>query len=312
MKASFIEPMLLERTARLPEGGLWRYEVKWDGYRAIAYKTGGKLHLRSRNDNDFSVRYAGVTEALAKLPEDTVVDGEIVALDERGRPSFNILQNYGSARAPVHYYVFDVLMLKGKDVMREPLSVRQEILATKILPKLADPVRGAGSLDAPLSVLIASVKQQGLEGLVAKRLDRRTSRGNARARGRRCASTKGKSSSSAGTRSADAPSTRSSLGTTTGKNSSSPQKRGTASRQHSGRSSCASSPVSKSKSAPLLACRKSARAGGGKDSPQKKCRTAGGSSPSSSRSLSSSSGPPTTTCGIQASSRCEPTRRPKR
>ncbi len=173
VKASFIEPMLLERTTKLPEGSVWRYEIKWDGYRAIAYKTSGQIFLRSRNDNDFSVRYAGVTEALAKLPEDTVIDGEIVALDERGRPSFNILQNYGSARAAVFYYVFDVLVLKGKDVMREPLSVRQEILATKILPKLKEPVRGAGSLDALLDVLITSVKQQGLEGLVAKRLDSR-------------------------------------------------------------------------------------------------------------------------------------------
>jgi len=56
--------------------------------------------LRSRNDNDFSVRYAGVTAALAKLPDDTIVDGEIVALDAAGKPSFNVLQNYGMARAP--------------------------------------------------------------------------------------------------------------------------------------------------------------------------------------------------------------------
>jgi len=164
--------MLLERTTKLPESDGWRYELKWDGYRAIAYKTGGNVHLRSRNDNDCSIRYAGVTSALASLPDETVIDGEIVALDEHGKPSFNVLQNYGTARAPVLYYVFDVIMLSGKDLTREPLSARQEILA-KILRKLREPVRAAGSLDAPLSVLIKSVKEQGLEGLVAKRLDSR-------------------------------------------------------------------------------------------------------------------------------------------
>jgi len=172
MKASFIPPMLLEQEV-MPEGGLWRYELKWDGYRAIGFKTSGKVHLRSRNDNDFSTRYAGVTEALAALPDDTVIDGEIVALDEHGRPPFNVLQNYGSGKAPVYYYVFDILVLQGKDVMRETLRVRQEILTRAIMPRFADPVRAAGSLDAPLSVLIKSVKEQGLEGLVAKRLDSR-------------------------------------------------------------------------------------------------------------------------------------------
>src|ERR1041385_7729572 len=103
--------MLLLRTAKLPQGKDWTYEIKWDGYRAIAFKTGGKVHLRSRNDNDFALRYPDVTLALSGLPDDTVIDGEIVALDESGRPSFNVLQNYGTAQAPVFYYVFDVLLL---------------------------------------------------------------------------------------------------------------------------------------------------------------------------------------------------------
>jgi len=106
-------------TAKLPEGDQWTYEIKWDGYRAIAFKGGGKVHLRSCNDNDFALRYPGVTEALSGLPEDTVIDGEIVALDESGRPSFNVLQNYGTAQAAVFYYVFDVLILNGKDLRGE-------------------------------------------------------------------------------------------------------------------------------------------------------------------------------------------------
>ena len=117
-KARFIAPMLLLRTDRLPDDPeRWAYQLKLDGYRAIAFKTGGKVHLRSRNDNDFGVRYSGALRGLAKLPNDTVVDGELVALDEEGRPSFNTLQNYGSAPASVIYHVFDLTMLAAGSVM---------------------------------------------------------------------------------------------------------------------------------------------------------------------------------------------------
>jgi len=174
VKARFIEPMLLLRQEALPDDpGRWDYQIKFDGFRAIAFKTGGKLQLRSRNDNDFSVRYPAVVNALAKLPNDTVIDGEIVALDEEGRPSFTTLQNYGSSPGPVLYFVFDVMILAGRDVMREPLEARRALLEQKILPKLTEPARYASPLDARLPVLVASVKAQGLEGLVAKRRDSR-------------------------------------------------------------------------------------------------------------------------------------------
>jgi ATP-dependent DNA ligase len=83
-------------------------------------------------------------------------------LDDDGRPSFNILQNYGSSKAPVLYFVFDVMILAGRDVMKEPLEARRELLERRILPKLGEPVRYAAPLDAPLPVLIESVKAQGL------------------------------------------------------------------------------------------------------------------------------------------------------
>jgi DNA ligase D-like protein (predicted ligase) len=149
----------------------WLYEIKLDGYRALALKSNGHVGLRSRNDKDFSVRYSGITKALEKLPDDTVVDGEIVALDEEGRPSFNLLQNYGSSQAPIVYFVFDVLMLRGKSLMDEPLTTRRNVLQEKILSKLAEPIRFSTDLDASLSDLITSVKAEGLEGLVAKRRD---------------------------------------------------------------------------------------------------------------------------------------------
>src|SRR5215813_13803893 len=107
--------MLLVRTEQLPEDTThWAYELKLDGYRAIAFKSGGKVHLRSRNDNSFNDRYPAVVRGLATMPDETVIDGELLALDEDGRPSFNALQNYGSSATPVIYYVFDVMVLSGR------------------------------------------------------------------------------------------------------------------------------------------------------------------------------------------------------
>jgi ATP-dependent DNA ligase len=146
---------------------------KFDGFRAIAFKSGGKVNLRSRNNNDFSAKYPAIVKALSYLPDETVIDGEIVALDESGRPSFNALQNYGSSQTPLLYYVFDLMMLAGKDVRGEPLSRRRELLEVQVLPKLREPVRYSPVLEANLPDLIESVKAQALEGLVAKRLDSR-------------------------------------------------------------------------------------------------------------------------------------------
>lgn len=167
----FVEPMLLLKTNTLPEGENWLYEIKLDGYRALALKSNGRVELRSRNDKDFSVRYSGIAKALEKLPDNTVIDGEVVALDEEGRPSFNLLQNYGSSRAPIVYFVFDALMFRGKNLMDEPLMKRREVLQEKILSKLGEPIRFSSDLEASLSDLINSVKAEGLEGLVAKRRD---------------------------------------------------------------------------------------------------------------------------------------------
>src|SRR4051794_21511856 len=167
--ARFIDPMLLLRTEALPEGAPWLYELKLDGYRAIAFRRGRTVHLRSRNDRDFVPRYPAVVKALASLPDNTVIDGEIVAFDAGGRPSFNALQNFGSAPASVVYYVFDLMLLGGREVMREPLEKRRQLLEKRVLPRLGEPIRYASSLDADLPALIHSVKVQGFEGLVAKR-----------------------------------------------------------------------------------------------------------------------------------------------
>jgi bifunctional non-homologous end joining protein LigD len=169
----FIEPMLLQQTDRLPtDGGRWAYELKLDGYRAVAANTGAEIRLWSRNGNDFTKRYATIARRLATLPTHTVIDGEVVALDGEGRPSFNALQN-ADPKAPLVYFVFDVLVLRGRDVMGEPFAKRRALLERHVLPALTEPVRYTGELTASLVDLIASVKAHGLEGLVAKRRDSR-------------------------------------------------------------------------------------------------------------------------------------------
>ena len=175
--ARFIEPMLLESVAALPgDRSEWLYQLKLDGYRAIAFKSGGVVGLRSRNDNDFTQRYAPIAKALTRLPNETVIDGEIVALGEDGRPSFNLLQNHASknlsATYPdLFYYVFDVMVLTGKDVRGESLTARLALLETHVLPKLAEPVRPCVELESDLKELVRSVREQSFEGLVAKRRD---------------------------------------------------------------------------------------------------------------------------------------------
>jgi DNA ligase D-like protein (predicted ligase) len=162
--------MLLLRAELLPEGPDWLYELKLDGFRALAVKSGGKVRLRSRNNKDFNAKYPSLVEVLGSMPDETVLDGEVVALDAEGRPSFNALQNRGPG-VPVHFFIFDLLILRGQDVMAEPLLKRRALIEEHVLPTLADPIRYSPILEASLPNLIRSVKEQGLEGLVAKRWD---------------------------------------------------------------------------------------------------------------------------------------------
>jgi bifunctional non-homologous end joining protein LigD len=138
----FIEPMLLLRTDSLPADDQWLYELKLDGYRAIAFKRNGAVNLRSRNDNDFALRYPAVVDALSRSFRTTPSSmARLSRFDQEGRPSFNVLQNFGSAPAPVVYYVFDVMVLSDQNVMREPLQKRRDLLEKKVLRRLVEPIR---------------------------------------------------------------------------------------------------------------------------------------------------------------------------
>jgi bifunctional non-homologous end joining protein LigD len=170
IKARFVEPMLLLPTGRLPEGPGLAYELKLDGFRAQAIKSGGRVQLRSRNNKDFNRRYPSIANALDSMTDETVIDGEVVALDEGGKPSFNALQNVDHG-AHVVFYAFDVMILEGRDVMAEPLRARRELLRSGVLVNLDEPIRESPELEAKLPDLIESVKAYGLEGLVAKRRD---------------------------------------------------------------------------------------------------------------------------------------------
>jgi DNA ligase D-like protein (predicted ligase) len=167
--ARFVEPMQCLAVAKLPEGPDWEYEVKLDGYRALGIKGAGRVQLMSRNRKDFSQRFPSLTPALETLADETVIDGEIVAFDEVGRPSFNLLQNHAAHEVSLIFYAFDLLVLAGEDLRGAPLEVRRNLLRTKVMPGLAEPIRFSETLRASATELIRAVREQGLEGVIAKR-----------------------------------------------------------------------------------------------------------------------------------------------
>ena len=167
----FVEPMQCRLVARLPEGDGWQYEIKFDGYRALALRDGDDdTRLLSRRGNDLAARFPRVADAIRSLPERTLVDGEIVALDDDGRPSFRLLHRAKTAAERIFYYVFDIVTYAGRDVARLPLRERRPLLDAAVAG-IGDPVRNTGPLDAPTRRLIAAARDFGFEGIVGKRID---------------------------------------------------------------------------------------------------------------------------------------------
>ena len=148
------------------------YEIKLDGYRALAINSNGKLSLYSRRRKSFNHQYRHIFDALHDLPENTVVDGEIVALDEAGRPNFNFLQHSKSQAKRICYFVFDVLICKNHDLTQLPLIERRELL--KSVLKFQSPrIRIAEYFETTAQAMLESTAEEGLEGVVAKRKDSR-------------------------------------------------------------------------------------------------------------------------------------------
>ena len=162
--------MLATLTEEVPAGAGWEFEVKWDGYRAIATVAHSEAVLTSRNGNDLTSRFENVAKETAKAVKtpDCVLDGEVCALDDSGRSSFSAMQQ-GKAGTPIVYYAFDVLEIDGEPLVDLPLVERRKRLAT-LLDGRNRTVRMSESFDDG-SALLEVARQQGLEGIVAKRLD---------------------------------------------------------------------------------------------------------------------------------------------
>jgi bifunctional non-homologous end joining protein LigD len=149
----------------------WIYEIKFDGYRALALRGGAETRILSRNQKDLGKKFPTIVESIAKLGlEDAIIDGEIVALDEQGRSSFQLLQGFdmGTDRPPIIFYAFDLPQLNGKDLKTLPIEERKAKLA-ELLINSADALRYSISFTKDIDELLGKAKDLGLEGLIGKR-----------------------------------------------------------------------------------------------------------------------------------------------
>jgi bifunctional non-homologous end joining protein LigD len=174
-------PMLATVAQDVPRGAGWVFEVKWDGYRAIARIAGGEATLTSRNGNDLSERFPSVAKALEKAVKtpDCVLDGEVCALDDQGRSSFSAMQQ-GKRGTAIVYYAFDLLEAEGEQLVDLPLVERRKRLV-QLLDKRNRTARLSESFEDG-EALYEAAKQRGLEGIMAKRLDSHYTQGRRRTR----------------------------------------------------------------------------------------------------------------------------------
>ncbi len=169
--SSFIEPMKAQ-LSDLPafDNADWIFEIKWDGYRAIAEINSSRNKLYSRNGLTFDKAYPKVFEALKSFKKKAVIDGEIVVFDEQGKPNFQKLQNYkNNDKYAIHFYAFDCLEANGKSITDLSVIERKKILQS-ILPK-SDVIHYCDHVDGEGKALFQEMRKMGLEGMIAKRKD---------------------------------------------------------------------------------------------------------------------------------------------
>jgi bifunctional non-homologous end joining protein LigD len=166
------EPMLATAATSIADPDQWLFELKYDGYRLLACKSGGEARLYTRRANDWTDQFAAVAQAIARLPVgECVVDGEVCAVDREGKPSFHALQEWLGGTRPdvgVGYAVFDLLWLDGRDLRRQPIEARREALA-KLLEGQGAPLSFSRNAEGDVVQLLSAARDAGLEGLVAKR-----------------------------------------------------------------------------------------------------------------------------------------------
>jgi bifunctional non-homologous end joining protein LigD len=165
---AFFKPMLATLVSDPFNDPGWEYEVKWDGYRALAFRNKGTTELKSRNNKSFDQKFYPIYEAVQSWDVDAVVDGEIVAVNHKGIADFSALQNWRSeADGELLYYVFDILWLDGKNLMHLPLKERKAILQS-VVPE-AGLIRIGFSVEAKGTDFFDVARQMNLEGIIAKR-----------------------------------------------------------------------------------------------------------------------------------------------
>ena len=169
-KLKFIEPMYARAVEKLPEGPEWLYEIKLDGYRALAGRDSKGVILWSRRANIFTTQFPRITRGFEKLQPDTLIDGEIVAMDDSGRPSFNLLQHHRSKASAIQFYAFDILIDRGKSLLEIPLATRRELL-NEALHAVGEPIRLSEAFETAPTDLLRAAKEHSLEGIIAKQKD---------------------------------------------------------------------------------------------------------------------------------------------
>jgi bifunctional non-homologous end joining protein LigD len=170
-KVEFIEPMLAEAVSELPENDAqWLYEMKLDGYRCLAGKDRRGVKLWSRRGNVMTKDFPDVARACAELPDDTLLDGELVAMDRDGKISFNLMQHHRSLAQAIRYYAFDLLVYQGRSLCNRRLIERRKLLAN-LLDGMSEDIKLSESFVAAPADLIRSAKEFGFEGIIAKRKD---------------------------------------------------------------------------------------------------------------------------------------------
>src|SRR5437773_7358745 len=153
-----------------PATGDWIYELKFDGIRLITIKRDEKVSLLSRNQNDLSTRFPEIVEAVKNLPaRECVIDGEVVALDEKGGSSFQLLQarEMEGRKSPIYFYVFDLPQGAGKNLTSLPLEHRKQLLSS-LCQGAAEPIRFSGEIGGDPHALLQEVKRLGLEGVIGQ------------------------------------------------------------------------------------------------------------------------------------------------
>jgi bifunctional non-homologous end joining protein LigD len=171
-----LEPMLATLGSSLPKGTDWLFEVKWDGYRSLCFIDNGKVRMLSRRGNVMDKQFPEVAAALPKAirAQSAILDGEVVALDENGIPSFQLLQNRtgmhksikGGKPSALNFFAFDLLYLDGFDLRKVALIDRRQLLQSIVLPD--ETIRYSDHFPGKGSELMEAVKEKGLEGIVAK------------------------------------------------------------------------------------------------------------------------------------------------